>query len=377
LAVVFSRLAALLKLNITLLAMPLRPCKKPPQPKSIAPKPGLPGLTGVVGIDVSKGKFNACFLLDATSRPQHGAFTSDAAGHVKFLLWLDRVAGTHSVHLCLEETGCYGQALAKLLNDAGHHVSLVNPALIKSYAGSLNVRTKNDRVDAQIIAQYTLERSPKRWTPLPAQHQALRELHRRREQLLAMQLEEKNHLEASPSEMMSAQITQMLAHLQQTITEVEGQMSVVIASDPILQHNAKLLQTIPGIGLRTAQSLLAELPPLDSFEDARALCAYAGLTPREKQSGSSVQGRSSLCKQGRGSLRKLMFMPALSVLGKKTKHSLSGFIERLRANQKVSMCIIGALMRKLMALAFAILRSGKPFDPNYARTQAMAAVAKN
>lgn len=354
--------------------MPCRPSKKPLQPKPIAPKPSLPGLTGVVGIDVSKAKFNACFLLDATTRPHHGVFTSDAPGHAKFLLWLDRVAGTHSVHLCLEETGCYGQALAKLLHEAGHHVSLVNPALIKSYAGSLNVRTKNDRVDAQIIAQYTLERSPQRWQPLPAQHQTLRELHRRREQLLSMMLEEKNHLEASPSEMMSEQIEQMIDQLQQIITKVERQMTAVIDADPILQHNAKLLQSIPGIGTRTAQGMLAEMPPLDSFESARALCAYAGLTPREKQSGSSVQGRTSLCKQGRGSLRKLMFMPALSVLGKKTQHSLSAFIERLRANKKASMCIVGALMRKLMALAFAILRSGQAFDPNYARNQAMRAM---
>jgi transposase len=357
--------------------------KQPPLPKSansaqpIAPTASLPGLTGVVGIDVSKGKFNACFMLDAKSRPQHGVFTSDAAGHVKFLLWLDRVAGTHSVHLCLEETGCYGQALGKLLHDAGHHVSLVNPALIKRYAESLNVRTKNDRVDAQTIAQYTLERSPARWTPLPAQHQRLRDLHRRREQLLALLLQEKNHLEASLSDALSEAISQMIDHLKLSIALLEQQMSEVIAADPTLQQNAKLLQSIPGIGVRTAQGLLAEMPPLDSFESARKLCAYAGLTPREKQSGSSVQGRSHLCKQGRGTLRKLMFMPAISVLGGKSKNSLRTFVERLRENQKAKMCIVGAVMRKLLSLAFAILRSGQPFDPNYARTQASCAARPN
>lgn len=353
------------------------PRSQPKSAKPIDPKPSLPGLTGVVGIDVSKGKFNACFILDTSSRSQHGAFSSDTAGHCKFLLWLDRVAGTQSVHLCLEETGSYGQALGRLLHEAGHHVSLVNPALIKSYIASLNVRTKNDRVDAQAIAGYTLERTPARWTPLPPQHQTLRDLHRRREQLLAMLLQEKNHLEASLSAPLREAIQQMIDHLSQSIAGIEQQMSAVIAADPTLQHNAKLLQSIPGIGARTAQALLAEMPPLDSFQSARELCAYAGLTPREKQSGSSVQGRSHLCKQGRGTLRKLLFMPALSVLGGKANHSLRRFIERLRENNKANMCIVGGLMRKLMSLCFAILRSGIPFDPNYARTQALSARRKN
>ncbi len=362
--------------------MPQRPTRKkqPPPPQSskpIAPKPSLPGLTGVVGIDVSKGKFDACFLLDATSRPQHGTFTSNARGHAKFLLWLDRVAGTHSVHLCLEETGCYGQALGKLLHDAGHHVSLVNPTLIKRYAESLNVRTKNDRADAQIIAQYTLERTPARWTPLPPQHQMLRDLHRRREQLQTMLLQERNHLEASLSEPLTTAIMQMIDHLKGRITEVETQLSEVIASDATLQQNVKLLVSIPGIGERTAQSLLAEMPPLDSFESARALCAYAGLTPREKKSGSSVNGRTRLCKQGRGTLRKMMFMPALSVIRSKAKNHLRSFVERLQVDQKKKMCIVGAVMRKLVALAFGILRSGQPFEANYARTQASRAALQN
>jgi transposase len=342
--------------------------------KSIAPQPGLPGLSGVVGIDVSKRKFDACFLLEATSRPHHGTFTADADGQAKFVIWLDRVAGQQSVHLCLEETGCYGQALGRVLHAAGHHVSLVNPALIKSYGASLNIRTKNDRVDAQTIARYALERTPARWAPLPPQHQALRDLHRRREQLMAMMLQEKNHLEASLSAAMSAAIEQMIQHLKKLVAQIEAEMSAVIVADPTLQHNAKLLQSIPGIGLRTAQGLLAEMPPLDSFESARALCAYAGLTPRNEESGSSVSKRPRLCKQGRGSLRKLLFMPALSVLGSTAKHTLRAMIERLRANPKPKskMCIVGALMHKLLALAFGILRSGQPFDPNYARTRALA-----
>lgn len=120
--------------------------------QTIAPEPCLPGTTGAVGIDVSKKNFHACYLAHAKARAQTGVFSSDADGHTKFLRWLDRVGARKSVHLCLEETGCYGRALGAFLHEAGHHVSIVNAALIKNFGRSLNLRTKTDAVDAKLIA---------------------------------------------------------------------------------------------------------------------------------------------------------------------------------------------------------------------------------
>ena len=354
---------------------------RPKIPKStstqslIAPEPCLPGTTGAVGIDVSKATFHACYLADSKARPKTGVFTADAAGHAKFLLWLDRIGTRQSLHLCLEETGCYGRALAAFLHEAGHHVSIVNAALIKNYGRSLNLRTKNDRVDAQLIAGYTLERIPGRWQPLEPQHQALRDAVRRRQQLLGLILQEKNHLEATVAPAIRDSIQQTITTLQIGLSNIEAHMDTIIATDPHLKHNAALLVSIPGIGRLTARLLLAELPPLDSFATARQLSAYAGLTPREHQSGTSVSGRSRLCKQGRGGLRTLFFMPAVSLMGSKTG-PLRDFADRLLAAAKKPACVVGALMRKLSALVFAILRSGKPFDSNYARTVALAAPRK-
>lgn len=103
--------------------------KRPSQIKAkttIAPETTLPGLSGAVGIDVSKAKFNACYMADNQSRGQHGEFTSDAAGHAKFLVWLNRVGAGRALHLCMEETGCYGQALAAFLHEAGHLTSALS-----------------------------------------------------------------------------------------------------------------------------------------------------------------------------------------------------------------------------------------------------------
>lgn len=345
----------------------MRKLKSRLKTRVIAPEPTLAGLSGAVGIDVSKSKFNVCYLADGQSRGHQGEFTCDASGHAKFLVWLERVGAGQSVHLCLEETGCYGQALAAFLHKAGHHVSIVNAALIKNYGRSLNVRTKNDIVDAWLIAQYTLERVPQRWIPLDPQHQALRNASRRRDQINEFILKEKNHLEASPSPEISELLLRQIEHLEACKAEITKLMARLVAQDCQLARNIELLMTIPGIGRVTAINLLAELPSLDGFTSARQLCAYAGLTPRENTSGSSLQGKPRLCKQGRGVLRRIMFMPALSLMGSKSG-PLRVFADRLLGKNKKPACVVGALMRKLVALVFAILRSGKPFNPQYAHS---------
>lgn len=329
------------------------------------PEPLLPGLSGAVGVDVAKANVQVCFLSDAGARPVTGRFTSDPEGRAKLLSWLTRFGQGKRLHLCLEETGSYGRALAAFLHEAGHYVSVVNAGLIKSYGASLNVRTKTDPVDAALIARYTLERVPARWTPLPSQHQALRDLARRRQQVISLLIQEKNHREACLSAPVRELIDQAIAGLRAQVKELENQMAQVVQSDPHLAHNAKLLISIPGVGRLTAHLLLAELPPLDGFGSARQLCAYAGLSPRRHDSGT-FQGRSRLCKQGRAGLRTVLFMPAVSILSTKSG-VLRKFADRLLENGKKPACVVGALMRKLMALVFAILRSGKEFDPHYQR----------
>lgn len=335
-----------------------------PKPLLIAPEPSLPGTAAAIGIDVSKLYFNACFLTDKAATAQRGRFSADSAGQARFITWVQRVGQGRSVHVCLEETGCYGHALAAFLHQAGHHVSLVNAALIKKHAESLNVRNKNDTADAWMIAVYTLERVPARWQPLACAHQKLRDLARRRNQVLDMIVAEKNHLEAAADGQVREHIKHLMDLLQKEHDALWQQMLAVVRGDAAMAHNAQLLKSIPGIGEITAVMLLAELPALDSFESARQLCAYAGLSPRQHQSGSSVRGKTRLCKQGRGGLRTLLFMPAVSLMSSK-RGVMRVFADRLLKAGKAAKCVVGALMRKLMALVFAIIRSGTPFDPNY------------
>lgn len=331
---------------------------------AIAPEPMLPGLASVVGIDIAKAKFDACFLPSDRRRQQAGLFSNDSQGFAKLLQWIERIDQGRSVQFCMEETGIYSRALATFLHQCGHRVSLVNPALIKAFGRSLNLRSKTDRIDAHLIATYARERQPEPWQPLPSQHQSLRELSRRREQVMQALLIERNHLEGCVSETVRPLIDAAIAGLEAQIATLDRMMEQLASKDAILHHNLLLLQSVPGIGRLTALRLLAELPCLDRFESARALCAYAGLTPKIEQSGSSLNRKARLCKQGRAGLRQLLFMPAVSLFSTKSG-PLKEFAQRLLANAKPKMCVVGALMRKLLSLAFAILRSGQPFDPNF------------
>jgi transposase len=108
----------------------------------------------VLGIDVSKLKFNVC-LLREDGRLRHRVFTNNEAGFTQLSEWLKK-NHVGQVHACLEATGTYGEALATDLSDSNHLVSLVNPAATKAYAGAQLSRTKTDRVDAELIARFCL-----------------------------------------------------------------------------------------------------------------------------------------------------------------------------------------------------------------------------
>ena len=124
------------------------------------------------------------------------------------------------------------------------------------------------------------------------------------------------------------------------------------------------MTSIPGIGETTAGILLAEVPNIDHFDSAKAVAAFAGLSPRDRRSGTSIHGRPRFCKTGNSRLRKALYLPA--IVAQRFNPTLRTFAERLLRAGKHKQLVIGAVMRKLLALAYGILRSGLAFDANYA-----------
>lgn len=253
-------------------------------------------MDGVLGIDIGKAKFHVTLLFsDGTRRRK--ACANSPAGCTELLAWMTR-HGAVRVHACLEATGAYGELLATTLVDAGHQVSILNPAIIHHYAKSRLSRAKTDPVDADVIADYAAKEHPPTWTPAPRDVRELQALIRRLEALLGMQTEERNRAQAgglTPAVQQS--IEAVLEHLGTQIDMVRQQIRQHIDQHPGLRAQRDLLTTIPGIGDATAALLLAELFT-KSFASARQAAAFAGgraTAPRFRDaSGSSrhVQART-------------------------------------------------------------------------------------
>jgi transposase len=318
-----------------------------------------------LGLDIAKLKFNACLIRDS-GKLRHKVFPNTAEGFAQLSAWL-AAQGAVPAHACMEATGTYGDALAAYLHEAGHTVSRVNPAAVKAYAQSHLSRTKNDRVDAALIAGFCSERRPPAWHPPAPELRELQALVRRLDSLVEMRTMEENRLSSGIAvEAVRESVEELIAHLSEQIRRTEALIRSHIDSHPGLRRQRGLLDSIPGIGEATAAALLAEVPDIKQYKSARQVAAFAGLVPRERQSGSSIRGRVRLSKIGNSRLRKALYFPAVTAL--RCSPFFQAWAEGLRQRGKSKMAVIGAAMRKLVHLAYGVLKTGKPFDPEWTKT---------
>ena len=252
--------------------------------------------------------------------------------------------------------------MAIYLHEAGHWVSIVNPARIKGFAQSELIRTKTDKMDAGIIARFCLAMKPEPWIPLSPGVRALRALVRRADSLIEMLTREKNRL-ATAHESVIPLIKDHTGYLKKEIKKVRDQVADLIDQNPNLRQKKDLLVSIPGIGKATIAVILVELDNLEKFNPVRELVAFIGLAPNEALSGSSIKGKPRLYQVGHVRLRKALYMPALVSI--QCNPVMIAFYNRLKEKGKNGKVIICAIMRKLVHVIFGILKSGKTFDPNY------------
>jgi transposase len=316
----------------------------------------------VLGIDIAKQKFDVALLADGKTK--HKACKNSVEGFKILIIWLEK-QGIEKVHACLEATGTYGEDLAIYLHEAGHTVSIVNPARIKGFAQSELVRTKTDKVDAGVIARFCLAMKPETWVPPAPEIRSLRALVRRVDSLIDMRSQEKNRI-STAHESVIVLIKEHIVYLDQEIEKIRKQIADLIKQNPHLKQRKDLLDSIPGLGKATVPHLLAELDNLDKFTHVREMVAFIGLAPKETLSGSSIKGKPRLCKIGHARLRKALYMPALVSI--QCNPVMIAFYNRLKEKGKNGKVIVCAIMRKLVHVIFGVLKSGKMYDPNYQST---------
>lgn len=309
------------------------------------------------GIDVSKNYFDACVLQDGTERQQR--FSNDHSGIAAAAKWIGP-----DVPCVLEATGPYYISLAIYLHGQDIVVSVINPLVIKRFSQMRLVRAKTDVADARLIAAYAMTETLPRWTPPTEWSITLQQLDALSEQLQKHHTALINQLHAFDATGMMDKKTRQL--LSKSIKALEKQQKE--AEERMLQilntyhgQMMKNLQTIPGVGKKTAALLITVTNGFKRFKSYKQLSAYLGLSPRIYESGSSIKGKARICKMGMSRVRALLYMCAWSA--RKCNKACRDLYERLLSKNKAKKLALIAVTNKLIKQAFAIATQNKAYIP--------------
>lgn len=315
----------------------------------------------VLGIDIGKLNFFVHLLDNEYVKGHHKSFQNTSSGFEDLQAWLKK-HGVDCLHACMEASGSYGVGLAEFLVSQGYSVSIVNPIRIRRYAESRLARIKTDKQDALVIALFCLKEKPAFWVPMPEEFKHLQALVQRCDNLKKLKQQEANRLEANLSGAVRVSVEKMIGCIEEQIAFVEAAIKEHIERHIVIKERIALLSSIPGISLITARKLLTAIN-FANFGSARAVAAFIGLTPTIRESGTSLNKRSRISKTGSKSARQALYMPAIVSI----RHNpiIKAFAENLLARGKAKMAIVCAAMRKLLHIAYGVLKSGKPFDPKH------------
>ena len=314
-----------------------------------------------LGIDISKEHFDIALLRD--EKYFTAKFNNSKDGFKKLFNWLKKQKAKQCP-ACMESTGRYGELLAEALYNRNHPISVVNPAAIKKYAESRMRRNKTDQEDAKLIAHFCATQSPNLWTPPPVHMRELQEMSRRLDTLKSDLVSEQNRLQSGlRSAIVIETVEANINFLKSQIQSLEQAIKDHIDHHPDLKKQTDLLESIPGIGFGTATAFVAEVPDIFRFQSASQLAAFAGLTPALNHSGKNNYSPGKLSKIGHKRLRTLFYMPNMAA--RRYNPIIQDLVKRLKKNGKQPKTIRGAVMRKLLHLAYGVLKTKTPFDPNY------------
>lgn len=310
-----------------------------------------------LGLDISKNKIDCCLLIN--NEAINFIIDNNSNGFNNLLTQFAKYKiGLNTIHVCSEATNVYYLPVSKFLFENGALVSIVNPSIIKSYAQFKLKRVKTDKQDAKLIAEFCAKENPEKWQPESAEQVKLKSLHRRIEQLLEMQIMEKNRLGVADSVALHS-INQMIDFLSKQVELCRREIQDLINQSKNLKRQQEILESIVGIGKTTAQILLSVMIDLDKFPTYRHLVSWLGLSPIIRDSGNK-KGLSTISKMGNRPIRKALYMPA-RVACTRSKLWRSWFEAHL-ARGKHPKQVYVLMMVKLVKYAYTCLKNNTYFD---------------
>lgn len=330
-------------------------------------------LKQVCGIDISQKELVVALgrmYEDLTCQIYaYKPFNNNSKGFELLLKWVKKLTDTNlEVSYVMEATGVYHEKLAYYLCSNDRYVSIVLPNKISNYARTLDVKTVTDKTASEAICLFGLERKLETWHPADPVLKQMRQLVRERDQLVQTRTVAKNQLhaeqaEATPLKNSVNRFKKQIQFLNKQILDIESEVNVLVRSNKNIKANVELLTSIPGVGLLTASTVLAETNGFDLIRNKKQLTSYAGLDVKEKQSGTSVKGKAKISKRGNKNLRKAMYLPSLVAIrhDERFKAIFARLVMKDGLKKKASV----AIQRKLLELMYTLYKKQEKYDKNY------------
>ena len=327
----------------------------------------------VVGIDVAQDELVVCLgrMYDdwIPELYAYKTFANRPGGYKALVQWVKKPAGQGPAQrYVMEATGVYHEKLAYFLEDHGEQISIVLPNKISNYARTLDVKTVTDKTASEAIARFGLERELETWKRPKEIFKRLRQLTRERDQIVEERTRGKNQLhaektEAEPNKNSLKRVNKRIQLLDKQEAEIQKEIAQIVKQDKDISQLVDRICTIPGVGLLTAATILAETNGFDLIRNRRQLASYAGFDVRQKQSGTSVKGKPRISKKGNKYLRKAMHLPALAAI--RHQENLKGLFARLVSRHGIKMKAAVAAQRKLLELTYTIYKTNTIYDKNH------------
>ena len=326
-----------------------------------------------VGVDISKQTFDATFAEMKENQDVlykwYRKFDNSSDGIKKFSEWCNKLKNEdQELHITMEATGVYYESLAYRMKDKiGMVVHVVLPNNVKKYSESLNSTVKTDKVDSKLLSLFGVERKLRVFKPMSDIYIKLRKLSREKEQLVnerTMVMNQK-HAETYSENPLKKTITrynQRIKYLKKQILMVEIDIKSLVDKDEFLSSKVSKIETIPGIGFNTIVGVIAETGGFENITSIKQLTSYSGMDVMIKESGQWI-GRSRISKKGNSHIRRLMYMPTLSLV----RHSstFKNNYERIIEGKEYKMKGIIAMQRKALGLIYTLWKNDAVYDENY------------
>ncbi|MBA3470026.1 MAG: IS110 family transposase [Herpetosiphonaceae bacterium] len=324
-----------------------------------------------VGIDIAAKTFAAAWVLPGQAPSPAHTFDQTDAGFAAVQAQLPPAIPAAQILMVMEATGSYWIRLAVTLHQAGYAVAVLNPKHVHNFAKSLPRRSKTDALDAQLLARFAAERQPPCWTPPPAVYHELRQRLMARDALMEMRQQARNQQHAlSQWPVVVAAVTirfdAVMTALDEQLHTLDHEIGTIVETGA-WAASAAIVLSIPGIGIQCTAWLLVSTLNFTLCATPEALVAYAGLSPLQYESGSSVRGQAHVGHGGNARLRTVLYLASLSA--SRYNPPMQVFYTRLRERGKAVKVARCAVARKLLHLAWALVMKGQRFDPAYPLAQ--------